>query len=404
MISREPLPFAQAIEALQRRAPVPASVLSQMGELFEQARLVSFYVSHQEDEDKLASALQTLSDGMNEGKSYVDLREEIQGIFGETMGSEQAALIATQNIRLAYGAGRRMQQEQIKEDYPFVRYLHGARFEPESPRPEHEALDGKVFRLEDAWDLPNGFNCSCEWEPVAAEEVKEDEVMSAEKLFTEGYEELIGPGAAPFTPPQSGIERDAQGNFKRVNNSGTSLFGWRDALSPEEAQAEQITNLLPRNPAPQKPLPSPAERPASINPLQTPEKIAREIASANGLDPDKPNPITNPLGVPEVIGPNILNHLAEKNPEDARFEVLGGLRQAIEDPDEIHLLPYRNPSTGQVFLERAYIKNFQTGKKNRPLVFIARFQRGQWVDYTAMTAKDKTLNQFRSGALLYARP
>ncbi|MCC7518371.1 MAG: hypothetical protein IT578_04205 [Verrucomicrobiae bacterium] len=405
MISSKPLPFAEAIAALQAKAPVPANVLAEMGDLFEQARLVSFYARYQNNEDQLRDALQVLADGMARGRSYVDMREDLQKVFGGSMGSVQAELIATQNVRLAYGAGRRIQQEQVKEDFPFVRYVHGARFEPEVPRPEHEALHGRIFKLEDAWDLPNGFNCSCDWEPVAREEVAPgDEVLSAEQLFTTGYSELTGAAAHPFMPPESGIERDRDGRFVRVNNSAISLFGWRDAVSRSEIEARKITNLLPRIPAATDPLPAPRPAPAPIRAEgRHPEQLARDIAAANRLDPDKPNAITNPLGVAETIGPNLLRHLAEKGAGEARFRVVGGLRGLVEDPAEIWLLPYRNPTTGRVFLERVYLDTFETAGKDRPLIFAARFDRGRWLDYTAFTSNEAYAQRYRSGARLYAR-
>lgn len=73
----------------------------------------------------------------------------------------RGTLIYETNIRQAYGAGRLEQLNEVVDRRPYWEWRHGN--SPE-PRPEHLAMDGKVFRAEEVTlALPHGFGCRCQW-------------------------------------------------------------------------------------------------------------------------------------------------------------------------------------------------------------------------------------------------
>jgi len=74
-------------------------------------------------------------------------------------------------MQSAYSAGHYKAQIETIEQFPYGEYdAVGDR----RTRPSHDALDGKIFRMDDPfWDTfypPNGFNCRCSIITMTAEE------------------------------------------------------------------------------------------------------------------------------------------------------------------------------------------------------------------------------------------
>lgn len=111
-------------------------------------------------------------------KGWWGPRDEVNPRTGEVITVQQGSqwrlgLIARQNVQNAVNAGRWQEQWDNREDQPFLRYvsLNDAR-----TRPDHRALHGKVFPLEDPfWQShypPNGWNCRCYVQGVSEARLK----------------------------------------------------------------------------------------------------------------------------------------------------------------------------------------------------------------------------------------
>lgn len=98
---------------------------------------------------------------IKEGKPLPDLRKELDAVF--TAGEHNSALVAYQETRrlLNDGTTDRWKNEGIEQ----AEWIH---LDPQQdPRPEHQALNGRVFAIDDPiWDEQNAFNCHCSKRPI----------------------------------------------------------------------------------------------------------------------------------------------------------------------------------------------------------------------------------------------
>jgi len=77
------------------------------------------------------------------------------------------------NMQGAYMAGRREQQVEDAEERPYLQYIAVA---DASTRPEHMAMNGKIFPINDPiWDIwtpPCGYNCRCRTRALTEEQAE----------------------------------------------------------------------------------------------------------------------------------------------------------------------------------------------------------------------------------------
>lgn len=93
-------------------------------------------------------------------------RRVVEGLGGSEvvqLGSpHRLETIYRTNMQGAYMAGRRLQQEEDAEERPYLQYIAVA---DASTRPEHLAMNGKIFPIDDpiwdTWTPPCGYNCRC---------------------------------------------------------------------------------------------------------------------------------------------------------------------------------------------------------------------------------------------------
>ena len=111
------------------------------------------------------------------GGTAADFRRDFERIVGEHgwtgwTGSDTAAgrawrarTIIETNLRTSHQAGRLKQMREVSARRPWWQYRHGVLRKPKSPRADHVALDGKVYRHDDPiWSRiypPNDWGCTC---------------------------------------------------------------------------------------------------------------------------------------------------------------------------------------------------------------------------------------------------
>ena len=98
--------------------------------------------------DLRRSVEQALTEGKSLGQFKKEFREIAQRHGWQHKGDAdwRARVIYQANLRMAYQGGRREQQEQVTDTFPYRMWVHG---DSRSPRSHHLALDGKVFRADD---------------------------------------------------------------------------------------------------------------------------------------------------------------------------------------------------------------------------------------------------------------
>jgi SPP1 gp7 family putative phage head morphogenesis protein len=104
-----------------------------------------------------------------EGTTLEQFRKEFDEIVERT-GWEfrgdsawRSRIILETNLRTSYAAGRYEQMQEMAPSRPYWQWRHGG---TNDPRPQHLALDGKVFRHDDPfWQSfgipPQGYGCRC---------------------------------------------------------------------------------------------------------------------------------------------------------------------------------------------------------------------------------------------------
>jgi SPP1 gp7 family putative phage head morphogenesis protein len=102
-----------------------------------------------------------ITNGMKGGKPLRELRKELDTVF--TAGEHNSSLVAYQETKrlLSDGTDDRWKSEGIEE----AEWIH---LDPQAdPRPEHQALNGRVFALDDPiWNEQDAYNCHCQKRPI----------------------------------------------------------------------------------------------------------------------------------------------------------------------------------------------------------------------------------------------
>jgi len=170
-----PLPFEEAIEYWRSRVLLPPETFR---ELVDEARSRAFSVAGAARADIIQDVYDALQRVMEEGLPLAEFKREIAEIVEEQgWTGPQARRVDTifrTNVQGAYNTGRWKQAQASAARRPYGMYSAVNDFRT---RPEHAAMDGKVYPLDhpvwDTWWPPNGFNCRCTVRTLSEAEVDE---------------------------------------------------------------------------------------------------------------------------------------------------------------------------------------------------------------------------------------
>lgn len=160
--------FQEAIEFLQRRLALPPGRwLELLREIDAAARDRSAGMSDALVADITAAILASIEDGKGL-PSFLDSWDELIFRHGWTddSGGRRAVLPFRIMTAQAYAAGRWQQIQRLKNNRPYLRYVH---VDPELTQPgsreEHASWHGTILPVDHPWWLthfpPNGWNCRC---------------------------------------------------------------------------------------------------------------------------------------------------------------------------------------------------------------------------------------------------
>jgi len=172
--ARKALNPDKAVDFFSSRTPVPSSVYATMT---EEARVKSFAVAGIETSDMARVMELHLIEAIDNGWVFDAFRNAVlldpKMQQSAPLGGWSSAHLETvfrTNVMTAYNAGRwTLYNDPDVKDY-VVAYRYNAILDSRT-RPEHAAMDGKVFLASDptwqTWWPPNGFNCRCTIEPMS---------------------------------------------------------------------------------------------------------------------------------------------------------------------------------------------------------------------------------------------
>ncbi|MCU0806553.1 MAG: phage minor head protein [Candidatus Contendobacter sp.] len=177
------LPFAEALEFFRQKLNLPTA---KWDELLGAAHDRAFVVAGATLADLLADLNAAVDKAISQGTTYQTFKKDFEKIVAERgwtgwtgEGSKggrawRARVIYETNLYTSHAAGRFQQMKEVANSRPYWRYRHSDAVT--TPRPEHQAWDGKILRHDDPWWAahapPNGFGCKCYVETLAARDLK----------------------------------------------------------------------------------------------------------------------------------------------------------------------------------------------------------------------------------------
>lgn len=129
----------------------------------------------------------SLSGALAQGKSLRDWRKNANEIFDKAgltrLNNWQAQTIYRTETTMAFGAGQYAKLQDVKKRFPYWQYVTAG---DERVRDSHKALDGKIFKTQDAqYYPPVGFNCRCKARPISKRQAKQRGITGPDTVTPE---------------------------------------------------------------------------------------------------------------------------------------------------------------------------------------------------------------------------
>ena len=324
------------------------------------------------------------------------------------------------NVQTAYMAGRYKRYLDNVADRPYWQYVAVM---DSRTRPEHAALNGKVWRWDDPiWEViwpPNGWGCRCrsvalteaefqalgvalergadaivELQVPVGREGRTVTVQGVRYLDSTGKEQVFRPDPGWDYNPGAEWSRFDPAGFRSEADAGRSLTAapaakpirsiagiptWQDVGRPDLRLLDPAWRL-----------PDPGELPAASD-RDTVHRMMVDVLLAGASTRTVKTPIED-----VVIRRELLPHVTEKE-QDARERYANYVLPALQQPFEVWLTPYEDGT-----YRKRYIGLFQA--KNDLLVVVRENRDGalSWDVYNLMHGTAKRLNKLRVGTLLFS--
>ncbi len=312
------------------------------------------------------------------------------------------------NLRTAHQAGRlkQMRDPDVVKLRPYWRYVHGEIREPKNPRPEHMALDGKVFMHDDPiWDViypPNGWRCSCGVGTVSKAGLKRLGKTGPDTTPKLKMRKVQDPVTGEEIKVPEGID------FGWGYAPGDS---WERGLVPREYQ-KPLSLEESELPGPVLPDLDELSRPFKKGVLpegKDDEYYVRSCLEQFGADIGKAVVHRDPVGQAIVVSDQLFKNADGfwKSNKRGRGRQMMRLAETIFDPDEIWVNWQIIPKTGEVRLVRNYLRwNSALGALS-----VFKWTKDGWDGVTIFDPRSgrgnkprkKGLEQMRRGALIFRR-
>jgi len=155
-------PFEEALNFFKGKVPMTEAQFYKLG---EEARIRAFTVANMASLDALKDIQNSLIKAIETGQGLGDWKKSMADVLNQwDISGWRAETIYRTNLQTSYQVGRyeQMTDPDVLEMRPYWMYVAVM---DERTRPEHAALNGKVFPADDPfwdhWYPPNGYNCRC---------------------------------------------------------------------------------------------------------------------------------------------------------------------------------------------------------------------------------------------------
>lgn len=411
-------PFKEQIEFFRQKRAKPTKVWTDaMRGVHDRA----FVIAGATDLAMLSDFQTALAEAMEKGRTLEQFRQDFDTIvakYGWQYRGERGwrtRVIYETNMRTSYMAGRlkQMRDPDVMKLRPFWQYRHGETRKPKIPRPQHQAWHGKVFHCDDPfWDdhfPPNDWFCSCGVRSLSLRDLK--------RMGKDGPDEAPGALFEPITDPLTG---------KLIEQPQGIGYGWDYQPGKLWEQGLVPSALLDEGAA----LLDDARMAVAIDaaePIDGLVKAAKPFKAAlleDGLDAeDYVRSFLSPFGAEigkavlfeDVAGTKLpVSDLLFRNRQGEfkltkrnRHRVMGLMAETLLDPDEIWVGVARKAESGDLVVDRRYIR--VDPKTAIQIVF--EIGERWWEAVTSFDFTDKrgeadfrALDRKRVGKLVYKRP
>jgi SPP1 gp7 family putative phage head morphogenesis protein len=434
-------------------------------EMQREANATAFTVAKLAQMDVMEDIRGAVQQAFEEGKTERWFRQELEpllrkkGWWGKVVDvdpSGQAQLyqagstrrlqtLYRTNLQTAYMAGRQRQFDAEAARAPYVQYLAVM---DSRTRPEHAALHGKVFRLDDpAWDIvapPNGFNCRCRMRNFSERELRNRglKVETEAEILTR-----TPPGKPPVDPrtgetPANWIQRGVSVPDP-AGPAGSRKVLWADVgwdyapgrsqgprLSPPQADALPPSNWQGGSrcgggdnaalslsfgcPGP-RPVPRPFAAARLLPSGQPDEWYVRRFLQVFGADLDRPAILEDVTGEPLRIGAELFLDRGRsarsgspiyKVQKRGREAYLPMLAETLKSPQEIWERVEHIESLGKTVLRRRYLAWWEVEGQDKPGLAVFEWATQWWAGVTTFPPERPTpaeleryVNDQRKGVL-----
>lgn len=175
-LQAEVIPFAsdpaEAIRFLRNKINLPTATWA---DLWEAEHSAAFTVAGSTSKAMVGDFHDAISKAIAQGTTIEEFRKDFDRIV-EEYGWDynggrnwRSRVIFDTNVSTSYAAGRWEQIQQVKQQRPYLRYVH-LEGQPH-PRPEHAAWHNTILPVDDPWWQthypPNGWFCHCTVESLS---------------------------------------------------------------------------------------------------------------------------------------------------------------------------------------------------------------------------------------------
>lgn len=201
--------------------------------------------------DKSLAQISALNQALDPGETFYEFKKKADTIL-EVYNRNYLETEHQHAVAVAQNAAAWQRQKAERDQYPFVQYQTVG---DDHVRPSHQALDGKVFRINDeSWsDIypPNGYNCRCEMIQLTADQAGQLEVINGEqaiKTLGEDWDRMVQTG---FNANRGELSEVFALNKVYLNDhspKAANTLNYKDAgLSPIPAELKAKRRALPKS-------------------------------------------------------------------------------------------------------------------------------------------------------------
>lgn len=152
-------------------------------QVLQQLRERAFTISGIENDELLKAIQSKLEEYVREGKTYREFLVDASQLF-ESFGVTPLAPYRIQtvfrtNLYNAYSAAQLDQINQMRDRFPMWRYVA---ILDSATRPDHAALNGKIFRVGEGPYPPIDYNCRCTAQHLHMYQVDEERIVPSENV------------------------------------------------------------------------------------------------------------------------------------------------------------------------------------------------------------------------------